>query len=164
MLHGCFARVAQQKESQMKRFHVHVGVADIDRSVAFYTALLGAEPTVRHVDYAKWMLDEPRINFAISLRNVTGVDHLGLQVDSADELAGIRARFVAANETGVVDEPAAQCCYAKGNKHWITDPQGVTWEAFHTLEPLAFFGIHEARKKNPCCDDTAVTATGGCCA
>ena len=125
----------------MKRFHVHVGVADIDRSIDFYRALFGTEPTVRKPDYAKWMLDEPRINFAISKRDPTsvGVDHLGLQVDSDVELAEIRARFAAADETSIVDEPGAHCCYARGNKHWATDPQGVTWEAFHTLDSLALF-------------------------
>ncbi|HJU23154.1 MAG TPA: ArsI/CadI family heavy metal resistance metalloenzyme [Casimicrobiaceae bacterium] len=147
----------------MKRFHVHVGVADIDRSVAFYSALFGAGPTVRHADYAKWMLDEPRINFAISLHDVTGIDHIGLQVDSADELAEVRARFAAADETSLIDEPGARCCYAKGDKHWLSDPQGVRWEGFHTLEPLAFFGAHEAPKENACCGQRAVATTGTCC-
>jgi catechol 2,3-dioxygenase-like lactoylglutathione lyase family enzyme len=116
----------------MKRFHVHLGVNDLERSIGFYSHLFGAEPTVRKDDYAKWMLDDPRINFAISRRgNAVGVNHLGLQVESDDELKAVRGQFAAADATATVDEPGANCCYAKSDKHWVTDPQGVAWEAFH---------------------------------
>lgn len=138
----------------MKRFHVHVGVEDVERSIAFYSALFGAAPTVRKPDYAKWMIDEPRVNFAISRHGTQriGVNHLGLQADSADELAEVRERFAAADAASVVDEPGARCCYAKGDKHWLTDPQGIAWEAFHTIEAIPLFGA------------TADTGAGTCCA
>jgi catechol 2,3-dioxygenase-like lactoylglutathione lyase family enzyme len=132
----------------MNRFHVHVGVADIETSVAFYTQLFGAAPSVRKSDYAKWMLDDPRINFAISQRDPSdvGINHLGLQVESDDELAGLRSRFEAADRHALVDEPTAQCCYAKCNKHWTTDPQGIAWEAFHSLESVPYyFGVEPSR-------------------
>ena len=115
----------------MKRFHVHVGVADLDTSIRFYSNLFGAEPTVRKADYAKWMVDEPRINFAISVARHHGVSHLGLEGDSEEELAQIRRSFAAA-DPGTADEPNAACCHARSDKHWATDPQGIRWEGFHT--------------------------------
>jgi catechol 2,3-dioxygenase-like lactoylglutathione lyase family enzyme len=115
----------------MKRFHVHVGVADLDANVRFYSNLFGAQPTVRKTDYAKWMVDEPRINFAISTGGHEGVSHLGLEGDSADELASIRQSFAAA-DPHAEDEPDAACCYARSDKHWATDPQGIRWEGFHS--------------------------------
>jgi catechol 2,3-dioxygenase-like lactoylglutathione lyase family enzyme len=144
-----------QEEIPMKRFHVHVGVEDLDRSIAFYSGLFGAEPTMRKSDYAKWMIDEPRVNFAISQRGAAhiGVNHLGLQADSSDELAGIRDRFEAADSVSVVDEPGVHCCYAKGDKHWVTDPQGIAWEAFHTLESIPFFSAvaETGTQADACC-------------
>jgi catechol 2,3-dioxygenase-like lactoylglutathione lyase family enzyme len=115
----------------MKRFHVHVGVTDLEANVRFYSKLFGAAPTVRKADYAKWMVDEPRINFAISAGGHAGVSHLGLEGESADELAAIRQRFVAADPR-TEDEPDAACCYARSDKHWATDPQGIRWEGFHS--------------------------------
>jgi catechol 2,3-dioxygenase-like lactoylglutathione lyase family enzyme len=124
----------------MKRFHVHLRVADLERSVPFYTRVLGAEPTVRKPDYAKWMLDDPRLNFAISARGgEAGLDHLGLQVDTVPELAEVRERFAAADATAVVDQAGASCCYARSDKHWITDPQGIAWEGYRTLEDIRYF-------------------------
>jgi catechol 2,3-dioxygenase-like lactoylglutathione lyase family enzyme len=141
-----------QKELQMKRFHVHVGVEDLERSIRFYSGLFGAEPTVRKPDYAKWMIEDPRLNFAISRRGAIGVNHLGLQVDSAAELAGIRTQFAAA-DSGVQDEPGASCCYAKSDKHWVTDPQGIAWEGYHSMGEIRYFGG----------ETEAATASAECC-
>jgi catechol 2,3-dioxygenase-like lactoylglutathione lyase family enzyme len=144
-----------QKEVEMKRFHVHVGVESLERSILFYSGLFGAEPTVRKPDYAKWMIDEPRVNFAISQRGAgkVGVNHLGLQAESDDELAGLRDRFEAADASSIVDEPGVHCCYAKGDKHWVTDPQGIAWEAFHTLDSIPFFNapVQRDAQENTCC-------------
>ena len=119
----------------MRRFHVHLGVPDLAASVRFYSDLFGMPPSVEKPDYAKWMLDDPRVNFAISHRSTKpGLNHLGLQAESAEELAGIRERFAAADAASIEDEANVTCCYARGNKHWTRDPQGISWEAFHTLE------------------------------
>ena len=117
----------------MNRFHVHLNVADLAGSIRFYTQLFAAEPTVRKDDYAKWMLEDPRINFAISdTGRAPGIDHLGLQVDSSDELAALGQRLDAAGGS-VVPEDAAVCCYAQSDKLWTEDPQGTRWETFHTI-------------------------------
>src|SRR5437868_10445589 len=117
----------------MKRFHVHVHVDDLDKSIAFYSRMFAAEPNRREVDYAKWMLDDPRVNFAISTRGGTpGVDHLGIQTDTAEELIALKAQAEAA-DLALFEQGETSCCYAKSEKHWITDPQGVSWEHFHTL-------------------------------
>ena len=117
----------------MSRFHVHLNVADLAGSIRFYTRLFAAEPTVLKPDYAKWMLEDPRVNFAISSMGRTpGIDHLGLQVDSDDELAALGVRLDAAGGT-VVPEDAAVCCYARSDKLWTEDPQGTRWETFHTV-------------------------------
>ena len=115
----------------MKRFHVHVGVIDLEANVRFYSNLFGSEPTVRKADYAKWMVDEPRVNFAISTGGRAGVSHLGLEGDSSEELADIQRSFAAADPR-TEDEPNAACCYARSDKHWATDPQGIRWEGFHS--------------------------------
>lgn len=125
----------------MKRFHVHVAVDDLDRSKAFYTKLFSAEPAVVRHDYAKWLIDDPRLNFAISTcRNGTGIQHLGLQADSQEELAEIRGRLVDAG-AAIADEPGANCCYAHSDKHWAVDPQGLSWEAFHTHREAHHHGV-----------------------
>jgi len=109
----------------MRRFHVHVGVEDLDASVRFYSTVFGAPPNVRQPDYAKWMLEDPRLNFAISMRGAPpGLDHLGFQVDSDEELAELRAQ-VARAEIAAVDQGGAQCCYARADKYWTIDPQGI---------------------------------------
>jgi len=115
----------------MKRFHVHIGVADLDANIRFYSNLFGSQPSVRKADYAKWMVDEPRLNFAISTASHQGVGHLGLEADSPQELAGICQSFAAA-DPATQDEPDAACCYARSDKHWATDPQGIRWEGFHS--------------------------------
>ena len=139
----------------MKRFHVHVHVQDLNQSVAFYSMMFAAEPTRREVDYAKWMLDDPRVNFAISTRaGDPGVDHLGIQTDSAEELVELKARAEAA-DMALFDEGATTCCYASSEKHWITDPQGVAWEHFHTLGDIPVFGQGksepQAAPESACC-------------
>ena len=144
----------------MKRFHVHVGVEDLEQSVRFYSGLFGAPPTVHKADYAKWMIEDPRLNFAISQRGgPLGVNHLGLQADSANELESIRERFAAADEATMIDEPGANCCYAVSNKHWVTDPQGIAWEGYHSLGEVRYFGGDEARAATPgCCTPAGLEA------
>lgn len=117
----------------MKRFHMHVGVTDIDASVAFYSGLFGAEPAVVKPDYAKWMLEDPRINFALSMREgaTKGIEHVGLQVEDKAELAEVYGRLQAADRP-VLEEGETTCCYARSEKSWIADPDGLVWEAFLT--------------------------------
>ncbi len=125
----------------MSRFHVHVGVSDLDRSIAFYTGLFGARPTVTKCDYAKWMLEDPRINFAISQKCGAdkGIEHVGLQVEDEAELAEVYARLQAVDGP-VLEEGATTCCYAKSEKSWIADPDGVRWEAFLTHGDSTVYG------------------------
>ena len=124
----------------MKRLHVHVGVADLDQSIGFYATLFGAEPSVVKPDYAKWMLDDPRVNFAISAANMRkGVEHLGIQADDQIELAEVYGRLKAAYGP-VVEEGCTTCCYAKSEKSWISDPDGILWEAFHTSGGSTVYG------------------------
>jgi lactoylglutathione lyase len=128
------------QEITMKRFHVHLHVDDLTRSVAFYSTLFDAPPSRLESDYAKWMLDDPRINFAISTAGRgRGVDHLGFQAESEDELADLKRRAGAADAL-VFDEGATVCCYARSEKHWVTDPQGVAWEHYRTMDASAIFG------------------------
>jgi len=124
----------------MKRFHVHVAVEDIDRSVDFYTTLFAAAPTVRKPDYAKWMLDDPRVNFAISKRAaMPGVDHVGIQVESKEELDEISARLEQTHGLTFTEE-GTTCCYAKSDKQWVADPQGIAWETFLTHGEATVYG------------------------
>ena len=141
----------------MKRFHVHAHVDDLQKSIAFYSQMFAAEPSRVEADYAKWMLDDPRINFAISTRgDKAGVDHLGLQTDTAEELAELKARAQAA-ELALVDEGETTCCYAHSEKHWVTDPQGIAWEHFHTLASIPTFsqtGAGKTVSAKACCEGT----------
>ena len=124
----------------MKRFHVHVSVDNLDESIRFYSTLFAIQPTVRQSDYAKWMIEDPRINFAISThRQPVGVNHLGFQVDSAEELRGLHARLQAA-DAQLVQENDQPCCYARSDKYWVTDPIGIAWETFHTLGSIPVYG------------------------
>jgi len=125
----------------MKRLHVHAGVRDLDQSIAFYSTLFGAEPTVTKTDYAKWMLDDPRVNFAISAGHhaAKGIEHLGIQVESSDELNEVYGRLKAADRP-LLEEGATTCCYAKSEKSWISDPDGVVWEAFFTNGEATVYG------------------------
>lgn len=149
----------------MKRFHVHVAVEDLDATIRFYSGVFGAAPTVRKPDYAKWMLDDPRINFAISMqRGNPGIDHLGIQVDSTEELAALRGR-VAAARISAQDQPNAECCYARSEKYWTTDPQGIAWETFHTLESIPVRGRSARPEAISCCGKAAdVETKNACCA
>ena len=138
----------------MKRFHVHTHVADLQKSIAFYSKMFAAAPTRVQSDYAKWMIEDPRINFAISTRGAKpGIDHLGMQTDTQEELVELKSRAEAADMT-LLDEGETTCCYARSEKHWVTDPQGVAWEHFHTLDNIPVFS-----EKAP-----AVTDDASCCA
>lgn len=123
----------------MKRFHVHVSVRDLDESVRFYSQLFAARPSVHESEYAKWMLEDPRVNFAISTRSgAPGIDHLGIQAENAEELAELGARLDAAGQA-VVPEAGAECCHARSDKFWTQDPQGTRWETFHTVGSIATY-------------------------
>lgn len=148
----------------MKRFHVHVAVHDLEKSIRFYKAMFNAEPTVKRADYAKWQLEDPRLNFAISQRGAkTGVDHLGIQAENAAELEGLRSQLAQA-DVAIMDQKNATCCYAKSDKHWTIDPQGIAWESFHTLDSAPRYGddrIADARMpareaKAACCAPASV--------
>src|SRR5689334_6402233 len=126
----------------MKRFHIHIGVEKLDDSIRFYSALFGAEPVKREADYAKWLLDDPRVNFAISTRaKKNSVDHLGIQVDHEQELTALRERLKTA-DLAVVEEGDAVCCYARSDKSWVQDPAGIPWEAYRTMEDAQVFSGH----------------------
>ncbi|HZB92867.1 MAG TPA: ArsI/CadI family heavy metal resistance metalloenzyme, partial [Stellaceae bacterium] len=130
----------------MKRLHVHVAVENLEKSIGFYSTLFAAEPVVVKPDYAKWMLDDPRVNFAISARgHAPGLDHLGIQVESKDELGEVYERLERA-EGPVLDEGDTTCCYATSEKSWILDPQGIAWETFHTTGESTVYG-HGARQR-----------------
>ena len=137
----------------MSRFHVHVGVSDLEESVRFYSTLFGTEPSVVKDDYAKWMLDDPRVNFAISRRGgEPGINHLGFQVDDASELTDIQARLQAAQAGGYA-EKSVSCCYARSDKYWTTDPSGVAWESFQSLGTVPYYH-----------GEAAESHAGACCA
>ena len=123
----------------MKRLHVHLGVRSIAPSVAFYTRLFAAEPVVRKPDYAKWLLDDPRVNFAISTRADPGLSHLGIETDNREELAQVHARL---SEAGgpQLDEGETTCCYARSRKAWVADPQDIAWETFFTSGEATDYG------------------------
>lgn len=153
----------------MKRFHVHLQVDDLARSIAFYNRLFGAAPARSEADYAKWMLDDPPLNFAISSRGgALGVDHLGMQTDDPVELAAMRKDAESA-ELALHDVGNTSCCYARSDKHWITDPQGQAWEFFHTLDSIPVFSEAAPAAETPaaaCCAPAAAASAvkaGGCC-
>ena len=124
----------------MKRFHLHVSVQNLEESIRFYSTLFAEQPAVQQSDYAKWMLDDPRINFAISTRRQpVGVNHLGFQVDSDEELRGMHAQLLAA-DSQLIQENEQPCCYARSDKYWVTDPTGIAWETFHTLGSIPVYG------------------------
>jgi catechol 2,3-dioxygenase-like lactoylglutathione lyase family enzyme len=142
----------------MNRFHVHLNVADLAASVRFYTELFAAAPSVQKPDYAKWMLDDPRVNFAISnTGRAPGIDHLGIQADSGEALAALGQRIDAAGGS-LVPEAATVCCYAKSDKIWTEDPQGTRWETFHTLGDATSYHAGKVDTGAACCGPNA-----GCC-
>jgi catechol 2,3-dioxygenase-like lactoylglutathione lyase family enzyme len=133
----------------MKRFHIHVSVPSLAESIRFYSQLFGAAPVVEKADYAKWMLEDPRVNFAISTqRQPVGVNHLGFQVDTEEELRGLQTQLQAA-DARMIQEDQQPCCYARSDKYWVTDPTGIAWETFHTLGAIPVYG-----------EDTAVFGHG----
>jgi len=166
----------------MKRFHVHVAVDNLEEGIAFYSKAFGAQPTVHKSDYAKWMLEDPRLNFAISSRGGNpGVNHLGFQLDSDEEFKAMHAQLADA-DAGLVEEVGANCCYARSDKYWVTDPAGIAWETFHSLGTIGLFGADEQGASGvpeipggaitaACCapqpvvvsDKIPVTAARGCC-
>jgi catechol 2,3-dioxygenase-like lactoylglutathione lyase family enzyme len=144
----------------VKRLHINVTVEDLGRSVAFYSTLFGAGPTVRKGDYAKWMLDDPRVNFAVSTRGgAAGIDHLGIQVETEAELHEVYGRLRAA-ERPVLEEGETTCCYARSEKSWTADPQGVVWEAFLTRGESTVYGGGLDVAGKLCCDEPRATADG----
>jgi hypothetical protein len=157
-----------------KRFHVHMHVDDLDSNIGFYSRMFGAAPARRESDYAKWMLEDPPVNFAISTWGAkTGIDHLGIQTDDAAELDAMRERAAAANLAMEVEQQVT-CCYARSDKHWITDPQGVAWEHFQTLADVPTFSAKAATAAEACCAPRAApgkpvgvpvqaAASSGCC-
>lgn len=152
----------------MKRLHVHVAVDDLENSIDFYSTLFAAQPTVTKPDYAKWMLDDPKVNFAISSRGrrPVGVDHLGIQVETDAELRELAGRLKAAGEA-TQDQEAALCCYAQSNKEWVNDPSGTRWETFFTFGEATTYGEDEpalvAQARSGCCPAAAPKAEA-CCA
>jgi catechol 2,3-dioxygenase-like lactoylglutathione lyase family enzyme len=152
----------------MKRLHVHVAVEDLQTSIRFYSELFASKPIVLKDDYAKWMLEDPRVNFAISRRSEsTGIRHLGIQVEHQTELAEVYSRLKRADRP-VLDEGATICCYARSEKSWIEDPQGVKWETFLTVGEATTYGSDEPElpQAENGCDPAAMAtaATNKCCA
>lgn len=146
----------------MKRFHVHVAVEDLPTSVRFYTELFAAEPVMRKPDYAKWMLEDPRVNFAISQRGAQpGIEHLGIQVEDRAELKEVYTRLERA-EGPVLEEGATTCCYAQSEKSWIEDPQGVKWETFLTTGESTVYG-HDRSAETACCAPVVEAVISTCC-
>jgi catechol 2,3-dioxygenase-like lactoylglutathione lyase family enzyme len=146
----------------MKRLHVHVAVDNLEKSIDFYSTLFATRPSVTKPDYAKWMLDDPKVNFAISSRGgrVDAIDHLGIQVETDAELQELSGRLKAAGET-TRDQEATTCCYAQGNKSWVNDPSGIRWETFFTFGEATTYGEDEpATKEQP---RSACSANSGCC-
>lgn len=163
-----------QGESCMKRLHVHVAIDDLQKSIRFYSALFAAEPTVVKPDYAKWSLEDPRVNFAISKRGrKAGLDHLGIQVENAEELEEMNQRLSNA-ELPTTSQVGTTCCYAKSDKHWTIDPQGIPWESFHSLTNVPMYGqdIQPEESASACCAnepcgvsaEPAKEARSACCA
>ena len=147
----------------MKRFHVHVAVNNLEEGIAFYSKAFGTQPTVQKSDYAKWMLEDPRLNFAISSRGgKPGVNHLGFQLDSDEEFRAMHTQLAEA-DAGLVEEIGANCCYAKSDKYWVTDPAGIAWETYHTLGSIPLFGADDA---DACClpEARCAATTAACCA
>jgi catechol 2,3-dioxygenase-like lactoylglutathione lyase family enzyme len=146
----------------MKRFHIHVGVNNLELSIQFYSTLFGQEPIKRKPDYAKWMLEDPRLNFAISTRSQRqGVDHLGIQVESPDELNELTERLKKA-DVGIYDEGETTCCYANSNKAWVTDPSGIAWETYQNMGDAEIYSEPKKESKDECCVPS-ITKTESCC-
>ncbi len=149
----------------MKRLHIHLAVEDLAQNIQFYSTLFGCEPTVKHEDYAKWMLDDPSVNFAISNRGTyRGLDHLGIQAESAEELVGIK-QSLDATQAPIEAQEGAACCYTRSDKYWITDPQGIAWESFHSLNTIPTFNDQTAASdgENPFACRPSDNKGSSCC-
>jgi catechol 2,3-dioxygenase-like lactoylglutathione lyase family enzyme len=151
----------------MKRLHIHVSVTDLEQSIGFYSTLFATTPSVRKPDYAKWMLDDPRVNFAISTQpSATGIEHLGIQVEDQAELTEVYERLNRAGRP-VLDETNTTCCYAKSDKRWVTDPQGIAWETFLTHGEATTYGDRgplPEKAAAPCCERKVYPeGKTGCC-
>ena len=145
----------------MKRLHLHIGVNNLDESIRFYAALFGAAPIKTKPDYAKWLLDDPHVNFAISTRAKKGIDHLGIQVEEDAELAAVRERLKAKDVT-LTDEGETVCCYARSEKSWIQDPSGIAWETYRTMEDVQLFSGDNELTQEACCTPETM-GTPNCC-
>lgn len=147
----------------MSRLHVHIAVDDIDQNIRFYSALFGNQPTVSKADYAKWELNEPAVNFAISKRGTkTGLDHIGIQADNNAELSAIQSRLQQAGIAGQ-EQPDAACCYARSDKYWTADPQGIAWETFHSLDTIPTFSDGDAEPAASSCCVPEISTGRSCC-
>jgi len=147
----------------MSRLHIHIAVDDIEQNIRFYTALFGANPSVTKSDYVKWELANPAVNFAISNQGKNaGLDHVGIQAENEDELRALQTRLKEADIQGIAQEDAA-CCYARSDKYWSTDPQGIAWEAFHTLDTVPTFNDGETIQTESSCCIPAMPSSGQCC-
>ena len=148
----------------MKRFHIHISVEDLNKNITFYSQLFNAEPTVLKQDYAKWALDDPSINFAISNRaGKVGLDHVGIQTDTDEELSNLRHQLETAGIKGIAQNETT-CCYTRSDKYWIQDPQGIAWETFHSLESVPVFGETQANvNEGACCVPGLSEASSSCC-
>lgn len=138
----------------MKRLHIHIAVDDLEQNIRFYSTLFQSGPTVLEADYAKWLLDDPRVNFAVSNRGRRpGLDHLGVQVESNQELEAVQQALAAA-ALPVAEQKQAACCYVQSDKYWSVDPQGIAWEAFHSLSSIPMFGedqVIQLEQASACC-------------
>lgn len=149
----------------MKRMHVNVGVTNLDESIRFYSSLFGTDPSVVKSDYAKWMLDDPRVNFAITTHGSRkGIDHLGIQVETRNELDEVYSRLKDA-EAPLIDQGAVTCCYARSEKNWSYDPEGIAWETFLTTGDSVVYGNDGVpAEADTCCDEPAGASKTSCCA
>lgn len=150
----------------MKRLHVHLAVENLKQNIEFYSTMFGCKPTVEHNDYAKWMLDDPRVNFAISDRSTKlGLDHLGIQAEDEVELQNIKQQLDA-TQAPIEAQEGAACCYSSSDKYWVTDPQGIAWESFHTLKDIPTFNDQSAASdgENPyACRPAEDDKQSSCC-
>lgn len=136
----------------MKRFHIHIAVENLPESIDFYSKMFATAPTTERSDYAKWLLDDPGLNFAISSRgHASGINHLGFQVDTQEELETLKHLAETASDDKVLDQGKTSCCYSNSEKHWTIDPQGLAWEHFHTLSEAIDFGDESSAQTGACC-------------
>lgn len=147
----------------MKRLHLHIAVENLEQSIGFYSVLFGAEPSIRKDDYAKWMLEDPKVNLAISQRGVhAGLDHVGIQVETDAELRDLSARLKSAGQS-TSDQEDTTCCYSRSNKSWVTDPSGLRWETFFTFGDATVYGEDEPPAAKPKIRAKSCSPSSGCC-